>query len=315
MNAKLKTLVQALVDEINESKGTKDAETTKKEWWRSLDWKTPDHRTLFDSLGEETQKLVTDAGLCPTCGDESPRTEAERAMSHFDLTEEEWEALSEEEKQEYIDKLPKRGSGGDMSLEEINTKIQELQDKRKELRDKLDDMYAKTSEKSPTEGVWDEISKIDEEIQVYLQAKAIKVAAADEMTDIDGYELDYVAEDAQWDYAYKAALPDSAYAHIESGCEKKDGKTQQSCRHMPIKDKAGNYDDAHVKAALSALGGGRTGKVPPYASKAKGKVCAGAKALKIESEVCGTEKKKKKEDVLDPHVELERLRRVLAEVE
>lgn len=45
--------------------------------------------------------------------DVGPRTEAERAKAHFNLSDEEWEALSEEEKQAYIDKLPERGSGGE----------------------------------------------------------------------------------------------------------------------------------------------------------------------------------------------------------
>lgn len=114
----------------------------------------------------------------------------------------------------------------------------------------------------------------------------------DEQDDYDEFMVPHLAEDAVWNYAYKKALPDSAYAYIEPGCEKEEGKTQQRCRHMPIKDKAGNYDKAHVRAALQALSGARTGKVPPYASKAKSKVCAGARALKMESEVCGTKKKK-----------------------
>ena len=249
MNTKLKTLVQALVDEINESKGAKDAKTPQKEWWRQLDWKEPSYRPLFDSLGEETQKLVTDAGLCPACGDKTPPTEAEQAMSHFNLTEEEWGKLSDEEKQEYIDKLPKKeDEGGD-----------------------------------------------DEEI-------------VDE-TDLeqDWYVEQELGEDAVLSYKSKAGHPDSDYAYIDEGCKKEDGKTQQSCRHLLI------HDPAHVRAALSALMGGRTGKVPPYASKAKPKVCTAAKKFKIESEVCGTEKKKK-EDALDVYEVLERASRVLSDM-
>ena len=75
MNTKLKTLVQALVDEINESKGVKDAKLPEMEWWRLLDWKTPDYRTLFDSLGEETRTLIIDAGLCPECDEEEEECE------------------------------------------------------------------------------------------------------------------------------------------------------------------------------------------------------------------------------------------------
>ena len=111
MNVKLKTLVQALVEELNEAKGMKDAVNEKK-WWKHINWKTPEYRTMFDSLGEETRQLIIDEGLCPDCADtdEGPRSEAERVMAHFGLTEEEWNALSEEEQQEYIDKLPPRGS-------------------------------------------------------------------------------------------------------------------------------------------------------------------------------------------------------------
>ena len=77
MNAKLKTLVQALVDEINEVKGANSAvDTVEGEWWRLLNWKTPEYKTLFDSLGEDTRILITEAGLCPHC-DEEEETEEE----------------------------------------------------------------------------------------------------------------------------------------------------------------------------------------------------------------------------------------------
>jgi len=121
-------------------------------------------------------------------------------------------------------------------------------------------------------------------------------------------EQDYFVEqeigkDAVLTYAQKAAKPDSDYAYIEEGCKKEDGKTQQSCRHLLI------HDPAHVRAALAALKGARTGKVPPYASKAKPKVCAATKKFKIESEVCGTEKKK--EDALDPYEVMRRADKLL----
>ena len=112
MNAKLKTLVQALIDEINEAKGQKNDQTSITPWWETIEWKTPEYSTLFDSLAEETRQLIIDAGLCPTCGEDAPRSEAERAMSHFNISEEDWGKLSDEEKQAYINKLPERGSGG-----------------------------------------------------------------------------------------------------------------------------------------------------------------------------------------------------------
>jgi hypothetical protein len=41
---------------------------------------------------------------------EQARTDAERAKAHFNISDEEWNKLSDEEKQAYIDKLPPRGS-------------------------------------------------------------------------------------------------------------------------------------------------------------------------------------------------------------
>ena len=52
----------------------------------------------------EEDKTVEDAG---------PRSDADRAKAHFGISDEEWDKLSDEEKQAYIDKLPPRGSGGD----------------------------------------------------------------------------------------------------------------------------------------------------------------------------------------------------------
>lgn len=42
--------------------------------------------------------------------EEQPRTDAERAKAHFNISDEDWEKLTDAEKQEYIDKLPPRGS-------------------------------------------------------------------------------------------------------------------------------------------------------------------------------------------------------------
>lgn len=75
MNTKLKTLVQALIEEINGTRGENDAKNQEQDWWRILDWKTPEYRELFDSLGEETRLIITDAGLCPSCEDEDPECE------------------------------------------------------------------------------------------------------------------------------------------------------------------------------------------------------------------------------------------------
>lgn len=88
-------------------------------------------------------------------------------------------------------------------------------------------------------------------------------------------EDDESIEKAQWTYDYKRNLPDSAYLWVESGakCKKEDGKAPQSCRHLPYKDAGGKIDCDHLRAAIQAIGGARTGKpmsVPSgVSSKAK----------------------------------------------
>ena len=49
-----------------------------------------------------------------------PRSDEERAKIHFKLTDEEWNKLSQAEKQRLIDKLPPRGTG----LENIHADFQ-----------------------------------------------------------------------------------------------------------------------------------------------------------------------------------------------
>lgn len=69
MNTKLKTLIQALVDEVNEVKGEKDGAQRPENWWKMVDWHEPAMKTVYDSLSDETRKLISDAGLCPDCPD------------------------------------------------------------------------------------------------------------------------------------------------------------------------------------------------------------------------------------------------------
>jgi len=283
---------------------------------------------------------------------DAPRTEAERAMAHFNISEEKWEQLSEEEKQEYISKLPKRGSA-DMKqkIDEFKAKITEVLSSLDELIEEevsedypsseyslptscicrecgyilmesptvsiekhcseykcpncgAEQMYQRNSPESGEEIVkgdeWKELfEKLPENVkQVIVDAGLCPGCDEPEVsTDewdlwVDAWIAENVGEDAVLSYAQKKARPDSDYAYIESGCKKEDGKTEQRCRHFLI------HDPAHVRAALAALMGARTGKKPEFADEAKPKICAAAKKFKIESEVCGT--KKKKGDALVP---------------
>lgn len=57
-----------------------------------------------------------------------------------------------------------------------------------------------------------------------------------------------------WSSAEIDDLPDSAFAYVEPGGEKKDGKTEpKSKRHLPFKGKDGKADAAHVRNALARL--------------------------------------------------------------
>jgi hypothetical protein len=203
--------MQVLIDEVNEVKGVKDSKEKPDDWWKQIDWKKDDMRTVYDSLNDETRKLIADEGLCPDCPEKTETPAApEETIDEFDL--------------------------------EADTFIKEN-----------------------------------------------------------------VGADAVLSYKQKSEHPDEDYAYIDPDCKKVDGKTPQSCRHLLI------HDPAHVRAALAALGGARSGKVPPYADKAKPKVCAAAKKFKIESTICGTEKTKKDvvESKLDPYAVLRRADEVL----
>lgn len=147
LNTKLKTLIQSLMDEVNEVKGMKDTKQSPDNWWKMIDWKEPEMRTVFDSLSDSTRKLIADEGLCPDCPEHQKQVKG----------------------------------ASDMTLEGINAKITELQKARQELKDKIDAYYAKNSvpASNPTNKWSQEISKMDEEIEMFYDAKAFKIALGD----------------------------------------------------------------------------------------------------------------------------------------
>ena len=211
-----------------------------------------------------------------------------------------------------------------------NTKLQAL---LQALVDEANELKGIKDSKSPEEW-WKLIDWKTDEMKVVFESlsdetkKQIKDAGlcpdcTDTKTEeiIDEFDLEqdtWLKENGEADavlsYGQKREHPDSDYAYIEPGCEKEDGKTAQRCRHLLI------HDPAHVRAALAALGGARSGKVPPYAEKAKPKVCAAAKKFKIESTVCGKEKDEEKpkvepkKDALNPLEVLKRAESVLKSV-
>jgi len=216
-------------------------------------------------------------------------------MLFFNIGKETWDGLSEEEKEDYISRLPpekERAGGEEMSERDCTYEWETVREKLLE-SDKIDPMAlskilgemdfddGNVSMSKETVGKLEELG-VDLEPCECDEGEDAEVETDELAIWIDEWVKENVGEDAVLTYAQKKAKPDSAYAYIEPGCKKVDGKTEQKCRHMPIDD------EAHVRAALAALKGARTGKVPPYASKAKPKVCAAARKFKIKSEVCGT---------------------------
>jgi hypothetical protein len=61
---------------------------------------------ILDAVGSDSTSIYT----VTITTDQEPRSEEERAKAHFNISDEEWKKLSDEEKQAYIAKLPPRGS-------------------------------------------------------------------------------------------------------------------------------------------------------------------------------------------------------------
>jgi len=135
----------------------------------------------------------------------------------------------------------KKEDAASMIGEELAIELDDDERRRKEKGVLEDGMVIKAEEDSPL---------------TLLQEEVLKSLLEEEGVDPE------VIEKATWDYAYKKALPDSAYLWVEKGegCAKKDGKTPQKCRHLPYKDKSGKTDCGHLRAAIQAIGGARTGK-------------------------------------------------------
>lgn len=135
----------------------------------------------------------------------------------------------------------KKEDAASMIGEELAIELDDDERRRREKGDLEDGMVIKSEEDSPL---------------TLLQEKVLKSLLEEEGVDPE------IIEKAVWNYAYKKALPDSAYLWVEKGegCAKKDGKTPQKCRHLPYKDESGKVECGHLRAAVQAIGGARTGK-------------------------------------------------------
>jgi len=103
-----------------------------------------------------------------------PRTDAERAMAHFGISEDEWDSLPEKVKTALIAALPKRGAGGDaetMTEEELKAKIAEIQKQ-------IDDLYtpvpeAEAEKYADYEVLYAEMQAYKEALTALIKAKVL----------------------------------------------------------------------------------------------------------------------------------------------
>jgi len=113
--------------------------------------------------------------------------------------------------------------------------------------------------------------------------------------------------EAEWTAEYVNNLDDDCFAYIEPGGEKDEqGKTTpRSLRHFPYKDAQGNLSADHVRNGLARLGQ-ELGDWATADAKAqiKKKLCAAAKELEIESEVCELEECKETIEALKEQVKV-----------
>jgi len=112
-------------------------------------------------------------------------------------------------------------------------------------------------------------------------------------------------KEAEWTAEYVNNLDDDCFAYIEPGGEKgNQGKTTpRSLRHFPYKNAEGNLSPDHVRNGLARLGQ-ELGDWATADAKAqiKKKLCAAAKELEIESEVCDLEECKETIEALKGQV-------------
>lgn len=99
----LRTLLE---EEIEALRGERDAlkiDEKPLEWWKNINWKTPEYVTIFDHLDEQVRQAITDEGLCPKC-DEEPDKECEEG---YEKDPETGECVPVEEEEDVKLTLPK----------------------------------------------------------------------------------------------------------------------------------------------------------------------------------------------------------------
>ncbi len=105
----IRELAKQLMDEMEELKGAKDAKKDEvfPVWWKGIDWKASENRTIFEHLAKDVQDLITAEGDCPECKDEEeePPCAEKMGKEHPDWTPEQIKAECEkgmEEKKEDV---------------------------------------------------------------------------------------------------------------------------------------------------------------------------------------------------------------------
>ena len=272
-------------------------------------------------------------------GQGEPKTDKERFISHFGVTEEQFETLYSILGDELFKLLPERGQkvkeqngegnnqdgGQNPTVDEIKAKIADLTRKREEIMAQLYPEAELTDEQRAALNA--EAEAVSAEIEALEKALAELIAAQVETTLGEGYRvnLEVRLKEAEWDTEYINNLPDECFAYIEPGGEKdEEGKTKpRSLRHLPFKNAQGNIDHDHLVNALARLP--QTDLSDEAKAQAKKKLCAAVKQWNSEhpdnqivSDVCGVEPSNQQQEQLQEKIEeltarIEKLEKILVE--
>jgi len=77
LKQRARAVLHALMDELEEVQGMKDAKIDEISWEERIPWKEEPYTTAFDHLDEETRLMLTEKGLCPHCPEKDEESEEE----------------------------------------------------------------------------------------------------------------------------------------------------------------------------------------------------------------------------------------------
>ena len=88
LKQRARAVLHALMDELEEVQGMKDAKIDEISWEERIPWREEPYTTAFDHLDEETRLMLTEKGLCPHCPEKDEESEEEKCEEGYEKNEE-----------------------------------------------------------------------------------------------------------------------------------------------------------------------------------------------------------------------------------